>query len=37
MATSIGRIEEFDSATDEWVSYLEHVKHYFRANKISGR
>ena len=36
MATAIGRIEEFSSATDEWLSYLERLEHYFGANKISG-
>ena len=36
MATTIGRIEEFNSAMDDWLSYLERLEYYFGANKISG-
>ena len=34
MAASIGKIEEFDSATEDWRSYLERLEHYLGANRI---
>ena len=34
MAASIGKIEEFDSATEDWRSYLERLEHYLGANQI---
>ena len=32
----IGMAEEFDSAADDWTSYLEWLEHYMKANKISN-
>ena len=32
----IGRTEEFDSASDDWTSYLERFEHYLKANKVSN-
>ena len=34
MAGLIGKIGEFDSATEDWTSYLERLNHYFAANGI---
>ena len=34
--THIGRTEEFDSAADDWTSYLERFEHYLKANKVSN-
>eukprot|EP00731_Ephydatia_muelleri_P017752 Em0010g850a len=34
MATSIGKIGEFDGATEDWCSYTERLEHFFKANKV---
>ena len=35
MAVTFGKLEEFDTATDEdWIQYIERMKYYFQANKI---
>ena len=34
MAGLIGKIGEFDSATEDWTSYLERLNHYLAANGI---
>ena len=34
MATAIGKIGEFDGATEDWCSYTERLEHYFKANKV---
>ena len=38
MAVSFGKLEEFDTANgDNWVQYIEHIEHYFLANKITDK
>ena len=34
MATSIGKIGEFDGATEDRCSYTERLEHFFKANKV---
>ena len=34
MAATLGRIEEFDGAKEEWCQYQERLEHFFRANEI---
>ena len=34
MAATLGKIDEFDSATEEWKQYEERLGHFFSANGI---
>ena len=36
MAGHVGKVEEFDSAVDDWPSYVERLEHFFEANKIEA-
>ena len=36
MAAMVGKIEEFDSAKEEWPQYEERLGHYFEANGITA-
>ena len=35
MAAAIGKIGEFDSATEDWASYLERLQCYLLANGVA--
>ena len=35
MAVSIGKIEEFDGAREDWQQYIERLEHFFVANGIA--
>ena len=35
MASYLGKIGEYDSATEEWPSYRERLEHYLKANKVA--
>ena len=35
MASYLGKIGEYDSATEEWPSYRERLEHFFKANKVA--
>ena len=35
MASTIGRLEEFDYTTDDWTTYAERIEHYFKANNVA--
>lgn len=36
MATTLGRIDDFDSDKEDWTSYLERLEQYFLANDLEG-
>ena len=36
MAAVFGKVEEFDSDKDDWLTYVERVNHFFKANSITG-
>ena len=35
MASTLGRIEEFDGSKDDWPQYVEQLEHFFVANGIT--
>ena len=37
MAVSIGKIEEFDGAREDWQQYIERLEHFFVANGIAEK
>ena len=36
MAAVFGKVEEFDSDKDDWLTYVERVNHFLKANSITG-
>ena len=34
MATTVGKVEEFDASREEWSQYAERLGHFFEANVI---
>ena len=37
VATTFGRVEEFDANREEWSQYVERLGHFFEANGINDR
>ena len=34
MAGFLGKIGEYDTSTEDWLSYVEHLVYFFLANKV---
>ena len=36
MAGFLGKIGEYDASTEDWLSYVEWLEHFFLANKVGA-
>ena len=37
MAGFLGKIGEYDTSTEDWLSYVERLEHFFLANKVGAK